>query len=161
MQIVELVSKVISEANSAAGTWSLAVIRLMQQAKEKFTEEQIHAFFENIIPNVTINCQPVTIYKWAQLFSFMHFSKFPGFEKFYQEKGRKIKSIIDTFQAHPLGQAAKGLVEKIPLSEPMKLANLLPISQSKSHHFLVQKNDVQKNRKDRITCCSPPPFRAL
>ena len=161
MKIAELISQVVNEANSDAGTWSLSAMRMLQQAKEKFNEEELKPFFDNVSSNVSVQCKPVTIYKWAQFLSHMHFTNFPGFEKFYQTKGRKIKSIVESFQSHPLGKAAIALIQKIPLNEPQKHTTFLPIAQSKSQRFLIQKNDVQTIKKDKITCCSPPPFKAL
>ena len=155
---------IIQEANSQAGTWSLAAIRNVRRLKEDFNENDLNKFYQAIAQNCTINCQPVTIYKWAQLLSLMHSSSFPAFDQFYLTKSKKFKAIASQHQLTPLGEAAKSLLDAIPLKNNSNTLLKPPISTSRSHHQffnLTNEPTTFKHKRNRITCCSPPPKIAL
>ena len=156
-----IIETIVKEANSTAGTWSLSVIRVVQQMQDQFKDESVKKLFEEIHKNLSTASNAVSVYKWAQLFSLMHHAKFPGFEAFYQENVQFIFSVVESFQTLPLGQVAKGLLEKLPIKA--KIESICPITSSKSLHFIPvnETSSLVHHKKERITCCSPPPTRAI
>jgi hypothetical protein len=110
-----LVSELIKEAESAAGTWSLATYRALRVRATGFSPTDRRLLISEIFTRMfDASDKPSTCYKLAQILSAIHVMNFPEFEgvvRCYEEPLDRICRQLN--QATMLGRPTLKLVQSL------------------------------------------------
>ena len=141
-RIVETISaKVLTELKSPAGTWSYATLQEMQLNSEYFNLASTTQLFQILLKEIESDAKPLTIYKAAQLISYLYHLNFPNVKIVLQAKLHKMMHFLDFESQDPFMVAAIGLMDSvlIPIKSSNQISPLPKSTSYASNHKCVQK----------------------